>query len=216
MPRAQRAAISHRQTRASPVWFRALEPQQRATTSRLSTCSWAEAVRSTPRQLLVQDRLKAMAAMGHPLPCRGSISMVRMHHEAGSAAWHKDRRGFVALSGAACPGRSGTPATTLPRIPSMTTARAFRGFRFPAEVILWAVRWYLQFPISYRDLEAMLADRGVAAPCCMDRRCGRIEPYPCSGSCGADVLRASEVQHPVQNVGGDGYLGHLSPVSQEA
>jgi transposase, IS6 family len=44
----------------------------------------------------------------------------------------------------------------------MTTARAFRGFRFPAEVILWAVRWYLQFPISYRDLERMLADRGVA------------------------------------------------------
>jgi hypothetical protein len=24
----------------------------------------------------------------------------------------------------------------------MTDARAFRGFRFPAEVILWAVRWY--------------------------------------------------------------------------
>ena len=44
----------------------------------------------------------------------------------------------------------------------MTDARAFRGFRFPAEVILWAVRWYLQFPVSYRDLEAMLADRGVA------------------------------------------------------
>jgi IS6 family transposase len=43
-----------------------------------------------------------------------------------------------------------------------TAARAFRGFRFPAEVILWAVSWYLQFPISYRDLEAMLADRGVA------------------------------------------------------
>ena len=45
----------------------------------------------------------------------------------------------------------------------MTDARAFRGFRFPAEVILWAVRWYLQFPISYRDLELMLADRGVEA-----------------------------------------------------
>ncbi len=44
----------------------------------------------------------------------------------------------------------------------MTTARAFRGFRFPAEVVLWAVRWYLQFPVSYRDLERMLADRGVA------------------------------------------------------
>ena len=44
----------------------------------------------------------------------------------------------------------------------MTNARAFRGFRFPAEVILWAVRWYLRFPVSYRDLELMLADRGVA------------------------------------------------------
>jgi transposase-like protein len=43
----------------------------------------------------------------------------------------------------------------------MTTARAFRGFRFPAEVIHWTVRWYLPFPISYRDLERMLADRGV-------------------------------------------------------
>src|SRR5687767_11525661 len=44
----------------------------------------------------------------------------------------------------------------------MTDARAFRGFRFPAEVILWAVRWSLQLPISYRDLELVLADRGVA------------------------------------------------------
>ena len=25
----------------------------------------------------------------------------------------------------------------------MTDARTFHGFRFPAEVILWAVRWYL-------------------------------------------------------------------------
>jgi hypothetical protein len=32
-----------------------------------------------------------------------------------------------------------------------------------AGIILWAVRWYLQFPISYRDLERMLADRGIQA-----------------------------------------------------
>jgi len=37
----------------------------------------------------------------------------------------------------------------------------FKGRQFTGEVILWAVRWYLQFPISYRDLERMLADRGV-------------------------------------------------------
>jgi transposase-like protein len=37
----------------------------------------------------------------------------------------------------------------------------FKGRQFTAEIILWAVRWYLQFPISYRDLERMLGDRGV-------------------------------------------------------
>ena len=38
---------------------------------------------------------------------------------------------------------------------------SFKGRQFTADVILWAVRWYLMFPISYRDLELMLADRGV-------------------------------------------------------
>jgi transposase-like protein len=38
---------------------------------------------------------------------------------------------------------------------------ASRGRQFTAEVILWAVRWYLMFPVSYRDLELMLLDRGV-------------------------------------------------------
>src|ERR1700704_1676625 len=37
----------------------------------------------------------------------------------------------------------------------------FKGRQFTAAVILWAVRWYLMFPISYRDLELMLSDRGV-------------------------------------------------------
>ncbi|MGI4946145.1 MAG: IS6 family transposase [Janthinobacterium lividum] len=43
----------------------------------------------------------------------------------------------------------------------MGRGRAFKGRQFTAEVILWAVRWYLMFPISYRDLELMLEDRGV-------------------------------------------------------
>jgi transposase, IS6 family len=37
----------------------------------------------------------------------------------------------------------------------------FKGRQFTAEVLLWAVRWYLMFPVSYRDLELMLLDRGV-------------------------------------------------------
>ena len=38
----------------------------------------------------------------------------------------------------------------------------FKGRHFASEVSLWALRWYLAFPISYRDLAAMLLDRGVA------------------------------------------------------
>ena len=38
---------------------------------------------------------------------------------------------------------------------------AFAGYRFPADVILLAVRWYLRFGLSYRDLEELLAERGI-------------------------------------------------------
>ena len=31
----------------------------------------------------------------------------------------------------------------------------------PPEVILWAVRWYLRFALSFRDLEGVPAERGV-------------------------------------------------------
>ena len=37
----------------------------------------------------------------------------------------------------------------------------FAGFRFPAEVILLAVRWYLRYGLSYRDFEELLAERGI-------------------------------------------------------
>src|SRR5258707_13163988 len=43
----------------------------------------------------------------------------------------------------------------------MDRGDGFKGRQFTAEVILWAVGWYLMFPISYRDLELMLLDRGI-------------------------------------------------------
>ena len=45
--------------------------------------------------------------------------------------------------------------------PILQGSAAFAGFRFPPEVILLAVRWYLRFGLSYRDLEELLAERGV-------------------------------------------------------
>ena len=38
---------------------------------------------------------------------------------------------------------------------------AFKGRHFTSEVILWALRWYLTFPIGYRDLSAVPSDRGT-------------------------------------------------------
>jgi transposase-like protein len=35
------------------------------------------------------------------------------------------------------------------------------GFRFPPEVIILAVRWYLRYGLSYRDVEELLAERGI-------------------------------------------------------
>jgi hypothetical protein len=39
---------------------------------------------------------------------------------------------------------------------------AFKWRHFAGEVILWAVRWYCPYGISYRELEEMLGERGVA------------------------------------------------------
>jgi transposase-like protein len=38
---------------------------------------------------------------------------------------------------------------------------AFAGFCFPPDVIVLAVRWYLRFALSHRDVEELLAERGV-------------------------------------------------------
>jgi len=37
----------------------------------------------------------------------------------------------------------------------------FKGSHFERDVILWAVRWYVAYPISYRQLEEMMAEHGV-------------------------------------------------------
>src|SRR4051812_46695694 len=45
--------------------------------------------------------------------------------------------------------------------PVLPPPSAFTGFRFPRDVIVLAVRWYLRYGLSYRDLEELLAERGV-------------------------------------------------------
>jgi transposase-like protein len=50
--------------------------------------------------------------------------------------------------------------TRRPR-PAPLSRSAFAGFRFPPDVIVVAVRWYLRFGLSYRNVEEFLTERGV-------------------------------------------------------
>jgi IS6 family transposase len=63
----------------------------------------------------------------------------------------------------------------------------FSGRHFPKEVILWAVRWYCRYGVSYRDLEEMLTERGVAVDHTTIygwvQRCRRhVKTDPCAAS----------------------------------
>jgi len=62
--------------------------------------------------------------------------------------------------------------------PASAPRSAFAGFRFPPEVIVTAVCWYLRYALSYNDVEELLAERGVEVDhvtiyrgSCASRRC---------------------------------------------
>jgi transposase-like protein len=43
----------------------------------------------------------------------------------------------------------------------MSTPSLFRWRHFLPEIILLKVRWYCRYALSYRDLEEMMAERGI-------------------------------------------------------
>ena len=45
--------------------------------------------------------------------------------------------------------------------PALVARSDFAGFRFPPDVIVVAVRWELRLGLAYRDVEELLAERGV-------------------------------------------------------
>jgi transposase-like protein len=42
------------------------------------------------------------------------------------------------------------------------TKISYVGYRFPPEIIQQAIRLYLRFTLSFRDVEDLLAERGIA------------------------------------------------------
>jgi hypothetical protein len=60
----------------------------------------------------------------------------------------------------------------------------FAGFRFSPEVILVAVRWYLRYGLSYRDVEELLAERGITVD--------QVKPRSYTTLCPAEIHMGAE------------------------
>jgi transposase-like protein len=58
-------------------------------------------------------------------------------------------------------GQDGLVRISTRQRPPASSRSAFAAIRFPAEVIVVAVRWHLRYGLSYRDVEELLAERGV-------------------------------------------------------
>ncbi len=66
----------------------------------------------------------------------------------------------------------------------------FKSRHFDRDIILWAVRWYCKYGISYRELQEMLAERGVNVDhTTIYRRVQRYAPDVCAGT--GDPLQGS-------------------------
>ena len=44
---------------------------------------------------------------------------------------------------------------------SVSDTSSYKGYRFPPDVIILAVRWYLRYGLSYRDVEELLGERRI-------------------------------------------------------
>ena len=66
--------------------------------------------------------------------------------------------------------------------PAPAMRSAFAGFRFPPDIIVLGVRWYLRFGLSYRDVEELLAERGVEVDHVTVHTEAPIRPWAGSGA----------------------------------
>jgi putative transposase len=44
----------------------------------------------------------------------------------------------------------------------ITAGVTFKGAHFPPDIILTCVRWYVAYPLSTRQVEALMQERGVS------------------------------------------------------
>jgi len=99
------------------------------------------------------------------------------------------------------------------RVPALRSS--FAGFRFPPDVIVIAVRWYLRHSLSYRDVEELLAERGVTVDhVSVCRWVQRFTPLLIDAARPADtplVTGGSSMKRISKSLGGGSiYIGRLT------
>ena len=57
---------------------------------------------------------------------------------------------------------------------------AFKWKHFVGEIILQTVRWYLKYPLSYRNLKEMMAERGIKVALAHPTTSNGIDPLSSS------------------------------------
>jgi putative transposase len=58
------------------------------------------------------------------------------------------------------------------------SAPLYKGFRFPAEIISHCIWLYFRFSLSFRDVEEMMAERGVVLTDLRNRQAVVFEIWP--------------------------------------
>src|SRR5271166_1281244 len=85
-----------------------------------------------------------------------------LHLLAGSLQARANAEPNQSLFGGHCHGALGLRCSRWPGSPTRMNKISYTGYRFPPEIIHQAIWLYLQFTLSLRDVEDLLAERGVA------------------------------------------------------
>ena len=118
------------------------------------------------------------------------------------------------------------------RVPAERSS--FAGFRFPPDVITLAVRWYLRYGLSYRDVEELPVERGITVDHVdFDLWCTAVSAINGCGACVDShektlrekglteekiiaAVRIASIVHAIASVlQAESALGNLSPVAAQ-
>jgi len=94
------------------------------------------------------------------MPSEGAI------HHINLTGWNRGEGVCPVFQVAIAPGLCCKNPVDVRKIAEFSTRISMSDFKwrhFQGEVILWAVRWYCRYVVSYRDLEQMMGERGCAS-----------------------------------------------------